>query len=318
VKDYPYIFELSFESTVMMHRQLRKCHRNWMRHRFFSDLSGMPPSPKKKLALVMGVANQRSIAWACVESFLQKNFDCIVTYLRPENATKIEQLISRHASHNVPDGPRILGSFPCDVESELPKLFKNDLWTILQGQRTIDAIVHSLAYAPDIKVPLLQTPSRNYLTAQHISAYSLIETIRESMANNLLSDSGAVTTLSYLGAMRAVPGYGAMGPSKAALESIVRGLARELGPMQWRINAVSAGPIKTVSARGIPNFASILEHVKKQAPLRRNVAVEEVAETVTWLSTHATCITGQTIYVDAGYNAVVPIHSGPPPDGVES
>jgi enoyl-[acyl-carrier protein] reductase I len=177
----------------------------------------------------------------------------------------------------------------------------------LQRQRTIDAIVHSIAFAPEIENPLLQTSSAAYLKAQHISAYSLIETMRESIDNKLLSDSGAVTTLSYLGAMRSVPGYGSMGPSKAALESIVRSLARELGPTQWRINAVSSGPIKTVSARGIPNFGSILEHVKKQAPLRRNVTVEEVAETVTWLSTHATCITGQTIYVDAGYSAVVPM-----------
>lgn len=265
---------------------------------------------KKKLALVMGVANQRSIAWACVESFLQKNYDCIITYLHPAHETRFEQMIEAHASNEIPDGPRIIGSFSCNVETDIPTLCRSKLRTLLQGQRTIDAIVHSIAFAPEIDKPLLQTSSESFLKAQHVSTYSLIETVREMMANHLLSVSGAVTTLSYLGAMRAVPGYGSMGPSKAALESIVRGLAREIGPMQWRINAVSSGPIKTVSARAIPNFGSILEHMKQQAPLRRNVTVEEVAETVTWLSTHATSITGQTIYVDAGYSAVVPIHIG--------
>ena len=282
-----------------------------MRARFLSHDASSSSSSTKKLALVMGVANQRSIAWACVESFLQKNYDCIITYQLSSNASKMEHLVATVPSQTSPDGPRILGCVPCNVESELPALFQNRLSMLLHGKRTIDAVVHSIAFASEMEKPLLQTSSSAYLNAQHISAYSLIETVRECMASNVLSESGAVTTLSYLGGVRAVPGYGSMGPAKAALESIVRSLALEVGPTQWRINAVSAGPIKTVSARGISNFGSILQHVKVQAPLRRNITVEEVAETITWLSSYGTGITGQTIYVDAGYSAIAPtsIHS---------
>jgi enoyl-[acyl-carrier-protein] reductase (NADH) len=339
---------------------------------------------KKGLALVMGVANERSIAWACVESFLRKNYDCIVTYhipnrsnnstgtsneanysndqyekykskmnalvhpyLPPNHPTKEQDIHNNHLERSA----HIIACLPCNVETDIATLCNEDLPKLLQQQqqqqegtllggesshiRTIDAVVHSLAYAPEMDRPLLQTSSAAYLMAQHISAYSFLETIRECLQNRLLSPSNAaVTTLSYLGAIRAVPGYGSMSPAKAALESMVRTLAYEMGTTNTtlnnttaaaattttttnvsnpihntvvRVNAVSAGPIQTVSARGISNFTSIRHHVEHHAPLQRNVTVQEVAETVTWLSTKATGITGQTIYVDAGYNSVVPI-----------
>jgi enoyl-[acyl-carrier protein] reductase I len=291
-------------------------YRLLQRKTFSSAPTEKQPMSNPKLALVMGVANQRSIAWACVESFLQKNHDCIITYHIPSTEvtssikykSKIEKLIEPYTQtpSDMRNGSRIIGYLPCNVETDLPDLFKERIPILLEG-RKIDAVVHSIAYAPEMDKPLLQTSGAAYLTAQHISAYSLIQTIRECVANDVLSKSSAVTTLSYLGAIRAVPGYGCMGPAKAALESVVRGLAIEVGPGNIRVNAVSAGPIKTVSARGIPNFGSIQQHVLENAPLRRNVSIEEVAETVTWLSSVATGITGQTIYVDAGYSVTVPI-----------
>jgi enoyl-[acyl-carrier protein] reductase I len=260
----------------------------------------------------MGVANQRSIAWACVESLLRKNIDCIVTYYSPSEEdrdkykSKIENLVSPY-TNGLQNESQVIALLQCNVSTDIPKICKDELPIVLKN-RKIDVVIHSVAYAPEIDRPLLRTSCSAFLTAQHISAYSLIQTVRECLDNNILSSNSAVTTLSYLGAMRAVPGYGSMGPSKASLESVVRSLAMEVGPdNKVRVNAVSAGPIKTVSARGIPNFASIQHHVADNAPLRRNVTVEEVAETVTWLSTSATGITGQTIFVDAGYSAIVPL-----------
>lgn len=276
---------------------------------------------RKKVALIMGVANQRSIAWACVESFLRKDFDCIITYYDPsaadagKYASKIEKLASAAAaigsiSSNGDAKARILGCIPCNVETDLPVLFRQRLPSLLlvrRDERKIDAVVHSIAYASEMNRPLLQTSRSAYLHAQHVSAYSFLETARECVDGNLLAEEGAaLTTLTYLGAIRAVPHYGSMGPAKAALESLVRGLAFELGSQHWRVNAVSAGPVPTVSARSIPHFRSMQQHAAETAPLRRNVTTEEVAETVTWISTPAASgITGQIIYVDAGYSSIV-------------
>jgi enoyl-[acyl-carrier protein] reductase I len=263
----------------------------------------------KKLALVMGVANQRSIAWACVESFLKNEYDCIITYYSPsvDDSSKYASKIEKLASTTSPNANAlILGSLSCNVESDLPVLFRELLPSIL-NERKIDAVVHSIAHASEMDRPLLQTTRSAFLNAHNVSAYSFLETVRECVEGNILSDAAALTTLTYVGAIRAVPGYGSMGPAKAALESVVRGLALELGSQNVRINAVSAGPIKTVSARGIPNFGSIQQHVGSTAPLRRNVSADEVADTITWLSTAATGITGQTIYVDAGYSNIVPV-----------
>ena len=325
-----------------------------------SSSSQSTATNKRGLALVMGVANQRSIAWGCVESFLQKNYDCIITYHIPSQQSSnnndhnsvnendmdiihkekyksmIEKLASPYmyqsdyysntgnstpSTHDLP--PRIIACVPCCVQTGIPQLchelIPNILLSLKDGRRTIDTIVHSIAYASEMDRPLLQVSSTAYLQAQHISAYSLIELVRECVRHRLFSESDAsVTTLSYLGAVRTVPNYGTMSPAKAALESIVRTLAYEVGNLDdtssdaatrstIRVNAVSAGPLKTLSARGIPNFTNMQQHVVDHAPLRRNVTLEEVAETITWLSIHGTGITGQTIYVDAGYSSMVHI-----------
>ena len=310
----------------------------------------------------MGVANQRSIAWGCVESFLKKEYDCIITYHVPSPSSssndghdeqiqrekyksKIETLAKPYMQPQLQDEekrndidespPRILACLPCCVQTGIPKLCRTDLPNLLwlpqhptannsnEGpRRTIDAVVHSIAYASEMDRPLLHASSTAYLQAQHISAYSLIEIARECLHNRLLSQpDAAITTLSYLGAIRTVPNYSTMSPAKAALECIVRTLAYEVGhPTRFprntythvRVNAVSAGPVKTTSARGISNFTTLQQQVVDHAPLGRNVTVEEVAETVTWLSSTTpqgggAGITGQTIYVDAGFSSIVPL-----------
>ena len=305
---------------------------------------------RRPLAVVLGVANHRSIAWACVQEFLQQGYDCVFTYQQAQHASKMEQLVlaqsqqqqaAATANATIPNPPRILGFLPCNVEhpnelaitigERLPELLRqgqqptndSDSTAAPPPDRPVDAVVHSIAYCRDLDQPLLQTSLENYLQAQHISAYSFLETARCFQQHQLLlppptstdattsssSSSSSFTALTYLGSTRAVPGYGAMGPAKAALESLVRGLAVELGPnLHCRCNAVAAGPVRTTSLRGIPHAHELLQHVQTTAPLRRNIRVEEVARTVVWVASPAASgITGQTIYVDAGYSAVVPV-----------
>jgi enoyl-[acyl-carrier protein] reductase I len=250
----------------------------------------------KKTALIMGVANRRSIAWACVRSFLEKDYNVVFTYQNERFEKTAKDLIeSTSFSH-------CIHALPCQVETDTPLLFQERLPELLGGEVCLDAIVHSIAYAPDMKDSSLLDTSRNaFLLAHDISSYSFLEVARHSNTRSL-------TALSYLGAVRAVPHYNIMGPAKASLESLVRGLALEMGD-RTRVNAVSAGPLSTLAARGIRGISSIREDVERRAPLKRNITAEEVADTVAFLS-QATGITGQTIYVDGGYSIVAgPIES---------
>lgn len=251
----------------------------------------------KKTALIMGVANRRSIAWACVRSFLEKDYNIVFTYQNERFEKAVKDLMdSTSFSH-------CLHALPCQVETDIPLLFQERLPELLGGDDEVclDAIVHSIAYAPNMKDNSLLDTSRNdFLLAHAISSYSFLEVARHSNTRSL-------TALSYLGAVRAVPHYTIMGPAKASLESLVRGLALELGTKNTRVNAVSAGPLSTLAARGIRGISCMREDVERRAPLKRNITAEEVADTVVFLS-QATGITGQTIYVDGGYSIV----AGPP------
>jgi len=282
---------------------------------------------QRPVAVVLGVANQRSIAWACVQEFLRHGYDCVFTYQDARHASKMEQLIqmSTRTASSAEQGGRILGCLPCNVQERgaLPVTLGERLPELLLdgNDAKVEAVVHSLAYCANLQShSLLHTTVEDYLQAQHVSAYSFLETARALLQSpGLLSENASLTALSYVGAVRAVPGYGAMGPAKAALEALVRGLAWELGQhatsdgttASLRCNAVSAGPLRTAAARGIPDFGVMQRQAADAAPLRRNVSIEEVARTVVWLGGPAASgVTGQTVYVDAGYSAVVPIGGG--------
>jgi enoyl-[acyl-carrier protein] reductase I len=250
------------------------------------------------VAIVMGVANARSLAWACVEALLRRHptLDCVVTYQHERSAGTIQKLIAAYPQ-------RILGALPCNVEDEnaIPRLFHEELPPLLTD-RPLQSVLHSIAYANLQSSPtLLQTSLKDYLQAQHISSFSFLQTAQCSL--DLLKQQGqnsSITTLSYIGAHRAMPGYSLMGPCKASLESMVYGLAAECRPV--RVNAVSAGPIPTVSARGIPSFRTLQQAVAQASPLQRPVTSSEVGEMVAFLATHGTGVTGQVLYVDGGYS----------------
>jgi enoyl-[acyl-carrier protein] reductase I len=251
----------------------------------------------RKVALVMGVANNRSIAWSCVQSFLQKDWDVIFTYQDAKMASKMEKLMGQLPNNN------FLVARPCNVKTDLPEFFAQQLPDVLKD-RPLNAIVHSIAHAPNLHTPLLQTKLEDYLESHHISAYSLLEVARESQSLLSKTESSSITALSYLGAVRAISNYHVMGPAKASLEAVVRGLALEMGSLGTRVNAVSAGPLPTLAAKGgIANFSQMRDNVANRAPLG-NVTPEQVASTVSFLATEGTGITGQTIYVDGGYSIV--------------
>ena len=263
-------------------------------HSQFRSFSDSPAS--RKVALVMGVANHRSIAWATVESFLRyDDFDCILTYQSERYQSAVHKLIEGN--------DRILGAVAVDVQTDLPKLFSHDLPELLPDHAKIHSIVHSIAYG-NLQGSFLDASWSDFAQAQHISAYSLLETARCAFQNpQLLSqDDVSLTALSYLGAVRAVPNYHIMGPVKASLESIVRGLAAEQTVM--RVNAVSAGPLQTVSARSIPGFQQLYRQQQD-----RPVTTQQVADTIRFLSTDGTGINGQVIYVDGGYSSRVDVNS---------
>lgn len=268
------------------------------------------PDASRRVALVMGVANHRSIAWACVQEFLRHRTDCILT-CHPRFARHVDRLVQDSSTSSTQG--RILGHVSCEVETGLPNLFQHQLPELL-GDRKLDTVLHSIAFADMENTKSLGNATwEAYAQAQHISSYSLIETVR--CASALLSNDASVTALTYLGAVRALRPYHVMGPAKAALEANVRGLAAECGSFtdtngtsrSVRVNAVSAGPVATLSARGIPDFGQWSRQVAHTSPLQRNVTTQEIASTVHFLST-ATGITGQTIYVDAGYSAVIPLY----------
>jgi len=187
---------------------------------------------------------------------------------------------------------------PCDVsqEDELERLA-----AALTGQ-PLDAVVHSIAFAnrEDLTRPFRETSRAGFLLAHDISAYSLVAVARAVAP--LMTRGGSITTLSYLGATRVIPNYNVMGVAKAALESAVRYLASDFGPQGVRVNAISAGPVKTASARAIKDFSGILDFVAERAPLRRNTDPEEVADTAVFLASDlGRGVTGNVLYVDAGF-----------------
>ncbi len=246
-----------------------------------------------KKALIVGVANERSIAWGIAQKLHEEGAELGFTYVNAAIEKRLRPLAESIGCNNV---------FPCDVQSDadITNLFAE--LTTRWGR--IDSLVHSVAFAngDDLKSRFHETGRAGFALALDVSAYSLIGLARG--AYPLMKDNGGtILTLSYLGAQRVVHNYNVMGVAKAALESSVRYLAADLGQDKIRVNALSAGPIKTLAAAGIPKFREILGSFEEKSPLRRNVTQEDIAKSALfYLSDMSSGITGETTYVDCGYN----------------
>ncbi len=249
---------------------------------------------KDKAVLIMGIRNKWSIAYGAAKSAFDQGAKVIFTFMGEENREKIEELIAEFGETK---------AYACDasIDSELETLFTN----IKNDFGKIDGIVHCIAHAftDDLHNPFVETSKDGYSHAVDVSAYTFVATARIAKEKEVLAEDASLVSLTYHGSTKVLPNYNVMGVAKAALECSVRYLADNLGPMRMRVNAVSAGPIKTLSAKGIKDFGSILDVVEEKAPLRRNVTKEQVGDSVAFLlSPMSSAITGQIIYADSGYN----------------
>jgi enoyl-[acyl-carrier protein] reductase I len=251
------------------------------------DLSG-------KRALVMGVSNARSLGWAIAEKLRAAGAELAFSYQGERLKEDLEKLTADMPERRL---------YSCDVtrEDELRAMFDD----LRSAWGSLDYVVHSIAFAPRSAMDgrYIETTRQDWLTALEISAYSLVSVARE--AEPLLNEGGGLVTLTYYAAEKVVPKYNVMGIAKSALEASVRYLAYELGKKGVRVNAVSAGPVRTVAARSIPGFMKMYNRVADMAPLGRNVTHEEVGNLGLFLlSPLALGITGETVYVDAGFHVM--------------
>jgi len=249
-------------------------------------------SETQKTAVVFGLANKRSIAWAIAQKLHAVGWRLAITYQNDRLEQEARDLIA--------DLPGTEG-FMCDLshDDQIARLFEKlkERYGVLHG------IVHSVAFAPaeDLKGEFLNTSREGFRIAHDVSVYTLVAVSRA--AAPLMTSGGGIVTMTYYGAEKVVPKYNVMGVAKAALEATVRYLANDLGPRAIRVNAISAGPIKTLAARGISQLGEMLKSHAERAPLKRNVDPAEVGSTAAFLlSEGGSGITGETIYVDCGYN----------------
>jgi len=251
-----------------------------------------------KTGLIFGVANERSIAWHIAKNAIEQGATCAFTHLPGE---KMAARVSKSLGKLGLDAPWLR---PCDAskDEDLDALFT---W-VKSDFGSIDFVVHSIAYAEReyLKVgAFASTPRDVFAQALDISAYTLLAITHRSLP--LMSNGGSILALSYYGAEKATPGYNVMGVAKSALESSVRYLAAEVGEKSVRVNSLSAGPCRTLSAMAVGGIDVMLDKVESTAPLRRNIETDEVGKAAVYLlSDLSTGVTGETHHVDAGYNAV--------------
>ena len=248
-----------------------------------------------KKILIMGIRNKWSIAFGIAKSAYENGAQLIFTYMREENKEKIEELISEFKGSK---------AYVLNGASE-DELVKQTFEKIKEENGKIDGLVHAIANAKteDLHNDFIYTSKEGFSHALDVSSYSFVLAARIAKKINLLNENASLVTLTYYGSTKVLNGYNVMGVAKAALESSVRYLAENLGKEGKRVNAISAGPIKTLSAKGIKDFSSILTVVEEKAPLHRNVTTTQVGNVATFLlSDMSDSITGQVLYADSGYN----------------
>ena len=249
-----------------------------------------------KKALIIGVASNRSIAWGIAQAMREQGAELAFTYQNDRLQSRVEKLANECGSDIV---------LPCDVSTDenISDLFKQ----LSTHWQQFDILVHSVAFAPkeELEGDFVESTTREGSSMAHeISSYSLTA-LAKSARPMMSGHHSAILSLSYLGAVKAMPNYNIMGLAKASLEANTRYMAYALGPDNIRVNCISAGPIRTLAAAGIGDFRKMLEHVEQNSPLRKNVTIEEVGNAAAFLcSDLASGITGEVTYVDAGYNIV--------------
>ncbi len=248
-----------------------------------------------KCGVILGVANKNSIAWAIAEAMRDEGARLAFNYPNERMEPKVRKL-SEEIANSL--------TLPCDVtkDEEIASYFAQ-VGEAFGGR--IDFVVHSVAFAnrEDLEGRFIDTARSGFTTALEISAFSLVAVAKAALPLLNAAGGGSISTLSYYGAEKVVQNYNVMGVAKAALEASVRYLAADLGPEKIRVNAISAGPVNTLSARGIRGFTGMLHHHAERAPLRRNIELEEVGRTAVFLASDwGSGITGEVMHVDAGYN----------------
>ncbi|HUB68759.1 MAG TPA: enoyl-ACP reductase [Candidatus Methylacidiphilales bacterium] len=249
-----------------------------------------------KTGVIFGVANKRSIAWAIAQAWHEAGAKLIFNYQGERLKENVEELAGAFGD----DTP----AFPCDVgsDAEIERFFGE----VRQRTGRIDLLLHSVAFAPReaLTGEFINTTRQAFAVAHDISAYSLVGLARAALPF-MEKEGGSIVAMTYLGAARVVPHYNVMGVAKASLEASVRYLAYDLGAKKIRVNAISAGPVNTLAARGVGGFTEMLKYYEVRAPLRRNIEIKELGATGLFLASDgAASITGQTIYVDSGFSVM--------------
>jgi enoyl-[acyl-carrier protein] reductase I len=246
-----------------------------------------------KTGLILGVANKRSVAWACAQALKREGMQLALTYASDRLEKSVRSLAEDLEVETV---------LPCDVTT--PKEIDKLVDGVGAALGKLDCFVHAVAFAPrdELKGTYLDTSREGYSIAQEVSSFSLPAVSRRAIPL-MEGCHGSIITLTYIGSTRVIPGYNVMGVAKASLEASVRYLAHDLGPRGIRVNAISSGPIRTLSAAGVEGFSAVLDLIAEKAPLRRNITADEVGDVCAFLASDMSRgITGSTVYVDAGYH----------------
>jgi enoyl-[acyl-carrier protein] reductase I len=251
----------------------------------------MPQLLDGKTALILGIANKWSIAYAIAQAFRREGAKLVLTYQGDRLKQTVEDLGAELGAARI---------FDCDVTKDADLARLTDT---LRADGKLDAVVHSVAFAnrEDLDRPFVETSRAGFALAQEVSAYSMVAVARATAP--LMTEGGSMITLTYLGSTRVLTNYNVMGVAKASLEAAVRYLASELGAQRIRVNAISAGPVKTASARGVKDFSKMYQAVAERAPFKRATDPAEVADAAVFLASDlGRGVTGDVLYVDAGYH----------------